>query len=328
MATLTCTIASETFLEGVKSPHKEALTKYLEGWRLVRTYVDKKDKVILLVSAVSSLSVSDSASLPVSQLEAKSPQSLFTLKIVLRFEISSNEIELLSDLGDMSKHIVSLENVKTFGNVDVLVLPYVGVPLSSVKLSLQDSITCFRHSLQAVSRLHQNGVIHRDLSPSNILWRKDSQAATLIDLEYAADTIQKSHWLTVETGTVGYLAPELKKAGKQTFESDLWALGTVMLETFLQRNSVLIDGNMSRSRLTELRNELFELHGKVKVTIAVWSLLIKLLRIDARKRMKASDVLERINCTFPVPEQRSREVSLSSEFTKKCTFNEQKLDEQ
>jgi len=215
---------------------------------------------------------------------------------------SSNEIDLIDSLGSKAKHVVELKSLETFGDVVVLVFPYTGVPLALAKLSFNDAISCFRQCLQAVKYLHTNGVLHRDLSPWNVLWRQDSKSATLIDLEHGADTVQGTkEWLTVETGTNGYLAPELQKGGSQTFQSDAWALGVVMLEMFLHRIGIFADTKPSRTRLTELRNQFYSTYQNAtkKLNRDIWGTLRRLLRIDPTLRQSVPEVLDRLDFVSP-----------------------------
>ena len=83
--------------------------------------------------------------------------------------------------------------------------------------------------------LHRAGVVHRDVKPSNILFREGGSAA-LTDFGLAKGTA-----LTVLTrhgqvlGTLDYLAPELLRGGEATPASDLYALGCVAFECLAGR---------------------------------------------------------------------------------------------
>ncbi len=83
--------------------------------------------------------------------------------------------------------------------------------------------------------LHRQGIVHRDVKPSNIMFRDDGSAA-LTDFGLA-----KGAAYTVLTrpgqvlGTLDYLAPELVRGKEATPASDLYALGCVAFECLAGR---------------------------------------------------------------------------------------------
>lgn len=78
--------------------------------------------------------------------------------------------------------------------------------------------------------LHRGGIVHRDVKPSNVMFRED-ESAVLTDFGLA-----KGAAYTVLTrpgqvlGTLDYLAPELIQGGEATAASDIYALGCVAFE--------------------------------------------------------------------------------------------------
>jgi serine/threonine-protein kinase len=75
---------------------------------------------------------------------------------------------------------------------------------------------------------HAKGILHRDLKPANVMI--DSQGdARITDFGLALhdDADQED-----VAGTPAYMAPELLEGGAATIQSDLYALGLVMYETF------------------------------------------------------------------------------------------------
>ncbi|WP_406269882.1 bifunctional serine/threonine-protein kinase/glutamate ABC transporter substrate-binding protein [Actinacidiphila glaucinigra] len=84
--------------------------------------------------------------------------------------------------------------------------------------------------LRGLRAVHAAGVLHRDVKPHNILFRRDGRAV-LMDFGIAtfegAAQVTRSH----ETvGTPQYLAPELANRLTPTPAADLWSLGVTLYE--------------------------------------------------------------------------------------------------
>ncbi|KIX11212.1 protein kinase domain-containing protein [Dethiosulfatarculus sandiegensis] len=80
----------------------------------------------------------------------------------------------------------------------------------------------------ALEHAEAGKVIHRDIKPANVLLHKN-HAAKLGDFGLARLFAGKSSQKTKVAGTVAYLSPE-QLQGQITFQSDLWALGCLMVE--------------------------------------------------------------------------------------------------
>lgn len=106
-----------------------------------------------------------------------------------------------------------------------------GKPLLKVleKGNLPVKIAC-RYAYQicnALSGLHNLGIIHRDIKPSNVIINGENEAV-LIDLGIARKIASNEESDTRELGTVGYAAPEqfgLSQSGKST---DIYSLGILL----------------------------------------------------------------------------------------------------
>ncbi|MBN2345733.1 MAG: protein kinase, partial [Candidatus Aminicenantes bacterium] len=84
---------------------------------------------------------------------------------------------------------------------------------------------------QALSYIHQQGIVHRDIKPANILVEKGSQTAYLADFGIARS--ESSQTLTqtgMIVGTPHYLSPEQIKGKKIDARSDIYSLGATMYE--------------------------------------------------------------------------------------------------
>jgi serine/threonine-protein kinase len=87
--------------------------------------------------------------------------------------------------------------------------------------------------LDALSTLHGADMIHRDVKPSNVLFR-DAGQAVLGDLGIVALSSAEITRITATgevVGTLAYVAPEAFRTGELTPRSDLFSLGVTLYES-------------------------------------------------------------------------------------------------
>jgi len=93
-------------------------------------------------------------------------------------------------------------------------------------------------TLDALASAHARGVLHRDIKPSNILLQQDGHTK-ITDFGIAKSFDIRTHpappaddmtMTGVVLGTPGYLSPERRAGSPATVQSDLYAVGAVMVE--------------------------------------------------------------------------------------------------
>lgn len=88
--------------------------------------------------------------------------------------------------------------------------------------------------LTALNTLNKAGILHRDLSPNNLLYSRDQQRWLVIDFDLArmksdfSDGSRFSRNADV-VGTEGYIAPEVLNASIYSTEADAFSLGKTVL---------------------------------------------------------------------------------------------------
>ena len=93
---------------------------------------------------------------------------------------------------------------------------------------LDESVACARalEVCEAASALHALGVIHRDISPKNIVVAADG--AHLIDLGIARMRVEGASRDTTSLGTWGYASPEQYGFAQTDARSDVYSIGRVL----------------------------------------------------------------------------------------------------
>lgn len=117
-----------------------------------------------------------------------------------------------------------------------LVMDYVeGTPLSELMFERQVSdrelLIVAHRVLSGLDATHAQGIVHRDLSPDNIILRGgEAERATIIDFGIAKDTAAGARTIVGNTfaGKYEYSAPE-QLDGQADFRADLYALGASLL---------------------------------------------------------------------------------------------------
>jgi hypothetical protein len=148
------------------------------------------------------------------------------------------EWQALAQTGN-NDNIVTLYDRGTSDGTDYMVFVYLagGTLREQVRkrankgtpFSADEIMRLGRQVARALSHVHKNGLIHRDVAPANI-WLDERGEARLGDFDSAIgrDTEQDCDAQTVTTE--GYAAPEQIPGGRADERSDLYALGAVLYE--------------------------------------------------------------------------------------------------
>ena len=131
-------------------------------------------------------------------------------------------------------HLVRLLDAGTHEATPYLVLNLLDGTLADrlrdAPLHPQDAARIGSEIAGALAYLHQHGIVHRDVKPSNILLRADGTAC-LADLGAALSIDGPRLTATGLTiGTPMYLAPEQATGDEVTAAADVYSLGLVLLE--------------------------------------------------------------------------------------------------
>ncbi|RVD85188.1 uncharacterized protein DFL_003519 [Arthrobotrys flagrans] len=148
------------------------------------------------------------------------------------------ESRLLKRLGGDETHILTLLETETLRGEFILVLPYYPLTLADVMEKGKSSHLprIFKQVAKALSFVHANGVIHRDIKPGNILLKSEEGPTYLCDFgtawavnDHHPDETADNK--VIEIGTTCYRAPETLFGYREYgTEVDIWAFGCVIAE--------------------------------------------------------------------------------------------------
>lgn len=194
------------------------------------------------------------------------------LKIVIR---DGNDPRILREIEIIKNNCFpNVPSIYDIGNVSFENSSYIyiceqrvtGIDLRDVldtnsKLTLSEVLKFLDKILNTVVKLEEQGIVHRDIKPDNIL-RDDAGTYWLIDFGIARDTRDAS--LTATSAnfgphTAGYAAPEQYRNLKRQVDSraDLFSIGVVAYEMlhgfnpFIKGTNSVLDVYMKTESLTE-----------------------------------------------------------------------------
>lgn len=162
---------------------------------------------------------------------------------ILRYDLSNEEElhrrfqrEALSATSLTNPNIVSIYDVGEDEEMHYIVMEYIkGKTLKQYiqefsPLSAARSIHIMKQLTSAIAHAHENGIIHRDIKPQNILMDEEGNVK-ITDFGIATSLGATSFTQTNSViGTVHYLSPEQARGGLATMKSDIYALGIVLYE--------------------------------------------------------------------------------------------------
>jgi len=134
------------------------------------------------------------------------------------------------------KNIVAVYDYFNFGNSCYLVMQYIdGMNLAEIiereaPLHPVTAAVIAREVCQAIEHAHKNGVIHRDIKPTNILISRQGEVK-ITDFGVARGE-DMPHLTSTGTviGTPFYMSPEQAAGKKLTHQSDIYSIGIVLYE--------------------------------------------------------------------------------------------------
>lgn len=133
------------------------------------------------------------------------------------------------------EHVIAIYSVAEHRGLPYLVMPYLAGPSvarrieRSGALSALEVLRISRQVAVGLAAAHEQGLVHRDVKPANILLEADVERVTITDfgLARAVDDVSVTQ-TGVIAGTPQYMSPEQACGDAIDHRSDLFSLGSVM----------------------------------------------------------------------------------------------------
>lgn len=123
-------------------------------------------------------------------------------------------------------------------------------------IALDKIVRIMAQIARAISYLHTEGFIHRDIKPGNVLLVGEDEGAYLTDLGIAGAMDER---LLTGAGTPSYMPYEQQTQGEINHTVDIYAFAIMLFEMFTSRKPLIPSPGLS---FNEARKEMVELHRK------------------------------------------------------------------
>jgi serine/threonine-protein kinase PpkA len=189
-------------------------------------------------------------------------------------------------------HTVTIHDIGNVGELYYMAMEY--LPNGTLKeriaagLTPEQGVTLIRQIASALGYAHDQGLVHRDVKPANILFRADG-TAVLSDFGIAKSLDDRTQFTQAgfAVGTPSYMSPEQARGQEIDGRADLYALGVVLYEILVGELPYRGTDALSTAlaHLTEPLPELPVHHGRYQ------EVLRKLLAKDPAERYPDADAL-------------------------------------
>jgi tRNA A-37 threonylcarbamoyl transferase component Bud32 len=162
------------------------------------------------------------------------------------------------------------------------------IVIGKPRLSEQNIIKILKQMLNSLEYLHNFGYIHRDIKLENILSDLDYNIK-LTDFGLSKNLFTED--ITLMSGTLPYVAPEIISGKKQTGLIDVWSLGICMHILYKGNSPFEVNANTDEEILHNILNKelVFELNNPIDF------LLDKMLKKNPKERISVNEAIQYLN---------------------------------
>lgn len=191
--------------------------------------------------------ISEGSSGIVYKAKNKDTGDVYALKRLFESEYYEDDVSQISplDLREIRmlraikhRNVVSIHNIVLGKNGEVFIaMEYVEHELKRLldtkrNLSISQVKSIMQQLLRAISCMHSNGIMHRDLKTSNLLLTSQG-ILKICDFGLAREFSSDSSQYSPDVSTLWYRAPEVLLGGSYSNSIDIWSAGCIFAELVL-----------------------------------------------------------------------------------------------
>ncbi|CAD8168093.1 unnamed protein product [Paramecium pentaurelia] len=211
-----------------------------------------------------------------------------------------NEVEALKQLSH--KNLVKLIEVYETDDQYQIVMQYLkggslNQCLKYCKLNNREVDVIIQQIMEGINYMHNNGFVHRDMKPDNIVFNDLGQFSQLKIIDFGItkkiEDLEKDK--DMKFGTPGYMAPEIFDYKQQITEKvDIFACGAILYQMLTGQK--LIAGNSTKQIMENNKNFIMNTQILSKIKQSDYKILVQyMLEKDPQKRISANQVINYLN---------------------------------
>ncbi len=193
-----------------------------------------------------------------------------------------NIVHMFDYFVEAGSHYIALEFVDGMSLDKLLV--------KTKKLSCQTAMLIFRDACKALLYAHENGIVHRDIKPGNILISSHGEIK-LADFGIASSEKEAETNLTQDGSTLGtpsYMPPEqFSETKKVDNRADIYAMGVMLYEMVTGKKP--FSGSFSPETILQIQKGKFTSPEKIEASVdrTIKKIIKKTVKPNPKKRFKS-----------------------------------------
>ncbi len=179
------------------------------------------------------------------------------------------------------------------------------------KYAAQQIIELLAALSDALMAVHDSGLIHGDIKPSNVMVDEGGKY-TLMDFgagtEFDSDSGQSGYLI----GTLLYMAPELFAKNKLSAASDIYALGVLLFNLVTGEYPVMAKDLSGIKQLHESNNRVSINRFKPALPKQLLALIERMMLKEPQARPTAAEIKDELDWIISTPQRRNKRLAITS----------------